>query len=114
MLYEVITVISHGNSFTDAIRKALRSIKETKITGVKTNIAFLVNVLNHPKFASGDFTTGFIPEHPELFDISVKRDYEGNILKFIAEIKIDNILNCGVPVQLTTPGIDGIKSYNFV
>jgi len=81
----LVKVISHGNSFKDAIRKALRSIKESKITGVKTNIAFLVNVLNHPNFARGDFTTSFIPEHSELFDISVKRDTEGNFLKFIAE-----------------------------
>ena len=99
----LVKVISHGNSFTDAIRKALRSIKETKITGVKTNIAFLVNVLNHPKFASGDFTTGFIPEHPELFDISVKRDYEGNILKFIAE-KVVNETH-GVKTEFDVPHI---------
>lgn len=81
----LVKIISHGNTFKDAIRKALRSIKESKITGVKTNIAFLVNVLNHPEFATGDFTTGFIPEHPELFDISIKKDNEGAVLQFIAE-----------------------------
>jgi pyruvate carboxylase len=99
----LVKVISHGNSFKDAIRKALRSIKETKITGVKTNIAFLVNVLNHPEFASGDFTTGFIPEHPELFDISIKRDYEGNFLKFIAE-KVVNETR-GVKTEFDVPYI---------
>ncbi|UUV17466.1 pyruvate carboxylase [Fusobacteria bacterium ZRK30] len=99
----LVKVISHGNSFKDAIRKALRSIKESKITGVKTNIAFLVNVLNHPNFARGDFTTGFIPEHPELFDISVKRDNEGNFLKFIAE-KVVNETH-GVKTEFDVPHI---------
>ncbi|WP_028856904.1 pyruvate carboxylase [Psychrilyobacter atlanticus] len=99
----LVKVISHGNSFKDAIRKALRSIKESKITGVKTNIAFLVNVLNHPNFAKGDFTTAFIPEHPELFDISVKRDTEGNFLKFIAE-KVVNETH-GVKREFDVPHI---------
>lgn len=99
----LVKVISHGNSFKDAIRKALRSIKESKITGVKTNIAFLVNVLNHPNFARGDFTTAFIPEHPELFDISVKRDNEGNFLKFIAE-KVVNETH-GVKREFDVPHI---------
>lgn len=99
----LVKVISHGNSFKDAIRKALRSIKESKITGVKTNIAFLVNVLNHPNFASGDFTTAFIPEHPELFDISVKKDTEGNFLRFIAE-KVVNETH-GIKTEFDVPYI---------
>lgn len=99
----LVKVISHGSSFKDSIRKALRSIKEAKITGVKTNIAFLINVLNHPDFEKGDFTTDFIPEHPELFDISVKKDYEGNFLKFIAE-KVVNETH-GIKTEFDVPPI---------
>ena len=99
----LVKVITHGNTFKDAIRKALRSIKETKITGVKTNMSFIVNVLNHPTFESGDFNTGFIPDHPELFDISVKNDYEGNILRYIAE-KVVNETH-GVKTEFDVPQV---------
>lgn len=81
----LVKIISFGRTFDDARRKALRSIKETKVTGVKTNVSFLINVLNHPVFAAGECNTSFIGNHPELFETSVKHDFEGNVLKFIAE-----------------------------
>lgn len=81
----LVKIITHGSTYQDAIRKALRSLKETTIHGVKTNIEFLINVLNHPTFIKGECATNFIANNPELFDIRVKRDYEGNFLRFIAE-----------------------------
>ena len=81
----LVKVISYGRTFEDARRKALRSIKGTKVTGVKTNVAFLINVLNHPTFAAGECNTNFIGNHPELFETGAKHDFEGNVLKYIAE-----------------------------
>ncbi len=81
----MVKIITHGSTYGDAIRKALRSLKETKIEGVKTNIEFLINVLNHPTFVEGDCATNFIANNPELFDIRAKKDLEGRILEFIAE-----------------------------
>ncbi len=81
----LVKIITHGSTYGDAIRKALRSLKETKIEGVKTNIEFLINVLNHPTFVEGDCATNFIANNPELFDIRAKKDLEGRILEFIAE-----------------------------
>lgn len=81
----LVKTITWARTFDDAIRKALRSMKELKISGVKTNVGFLVNVLNHPVFAEGNCTTGFIEEHGELLEISSKADREYNILKFIGE-----------------------------
>jgi pyruvate carboxylase len=81
----LVKIITHGQTYNDAIRKALRSLKETKVSGVKTNIEFLINVLNHPLFLSGECATNFIGDNPSLFNIKVKKDYEGHILEFIAE-----------------------------
>ena len=47
-----------------------RSLREMRIRGVKTNIPFLINVMRNDKFRSGDYTTKFIEETPELFDIA--------------------------------------------
>ena len=45
----------------------IRNLKEFRIRGIKTNIAFLENVMNHEKFLSGDYDTSFIDSSPELF-----------------------------------------------
>ncbi|MBN1468419.1 MAG: pyruvate carboxylase [Fusobacteriaceae bacterium] len=81
----LVKVIASGRTFEDTIRKTLRAIKEIKITGVKTNISFLVNVLNHPTFKDGNCTTNFIENHPELLNFDFEQDIEHNLLKFIAE-----------------------------
>ena len=102
----LVKVISFGRTFEDARRKVLRSIKGTKVTGVKTNVSFLINVLNHPTFAKGECNTNFIENHPELFSINTKHDFEGNILRYIAEKVVNEthgaVKNFDIPV---IPGI---------
>ncbi len=71
--------------FEDAVRKAKRALKELVVSGVKTNVDFLLNVLNHPTFLKGDCNTNFIGEHPELFDIRPREDAELKLLKYIGE-----------------------------
>lgn len=87
----LVKVISWSRTFDDASRKAIRSIKETNIKGVKTNDTFLINVLNHEKFLSGQCDTHFIDKTPELFDITPKKDKETKILKYIGEKVVNEI-----------------------
>lgn len=49
----LVKVTSSSRTFEDAIRKSIRSLTESKISGVKTNVGFLVNVLNHETFIRG-------------------------------------------------------------
>ncbi len=81
----LVKIVSWSRTFEDATKKAIRSIKEMNVKGVKTNEAFLINVLNHEKFLTGQCDTHFIDDTPELFDIRPKKDYETKILKFIGE-----------------------------
>ena len=53
------------------------------VRGVKTNIPFLLNVLNHSLFRNGECNTGFIDNFPELFDIQAGSDEELKIMNFI-------------------------------
>ena len=48
----LVKAISHDRTFLGAVRKSIRALQEMRIRGVKTNIPFLVNVLNHPTFQS--------------------------------------------------------------
>ena len=66
----------------EAIARMRRALFEYKIEGIKTNIAFFLDVLTHPDFRKGDFDTSFIERwlesrkhQPRVTD--VERDFAG-------------------------------------
>lgn len=69
-----------------------RSLREMRIRGVKTNIPFLINVMRNDKFRSGDYTTKFIEETPELFDIAPTLDRGTKTLEYIGNVTINGFL----------------------
>ena len=79
----LLKVTAFGRTFEDTRRKAIRALRETEIKGVKTNIAFMLNVLNHPIFAEGDCDTGFIGNTPDLLDIGKVEDAELKVIEFL-------------------------------
>lgn len=79
----LVKTISWDRTFKGAINKTVRSIKELRIRGVKTNIGFLVNVLNNPIFSQGNCSTKFIDENPDLFEIKESKDRGTKLLQFI-------------------------------
>jgi geranyl-CoA carboxylase alpha subunit len=56
-------IIAHGATREEARRKLLRAVEDTLLLGVTTNQRLLADVLKHPDFIGGDFSTGFIAEH---------------------------------------------------
>ena len=50
-----------------AIARLDRALREFRIRGVSTNIAFVENLLKHPTFLDNTYTTKFIDTTPELF-----------------------------------------------
>lgn len=72
-------------SFEDAIQKCTRALREAQVSGVKTNIPFLLNVLNHPVFKRCECNTNFIEQNEELFNIEPKQDLEAHLLQYIGE-----------------------------
>lgn len=110
----LVKICSHARTFDDAINKAIRALRETKIEGVKTNIGFLLNVLNHPTFRAGECNTGFISENPELIDIRTVPNSELQVLDFLGD-KIVNVTkgdkgDYNVPV---VPVVDKTKIKDF-
>lgn len=81
----LVKCTSWARTFNDAIRKSMRALDEIKIRGVKTNIGFLINVLNHDMFKNGDSDTGFIINYPEVLNIEPVEDQELKLIKFISE-----------------------------
>jgi pyruvate carboxylase len=126
----LVKTVSWSRTFEDTIRKAIRSINEMVISGVKTNADFLIKVLSHEKFAKGECDTNFIEDNPDLFDIKPKIDKEMSVLKFIGNKVInetrgkkkkfnvpvvpqveENIKLSGTKQILDTKGSDGLVDW---
>ena len=72
-----------------AIARMDRSLREFRIRGVSTNIAFVENLLKHPTFLNNTYTTKFIDTTPELFNFRKRRDRATKILTYIADISVN-------------------------
>jgi len=72
-----------------AIARMDRALREFRIRGVSTNIAFVENLLKHPTFLNNEYHTKFIDQTPELFDFKKRRDRATKILTYIADISIN-------------------------
>ncbi|MGF6375392.1 pyruvate carboxylase [Clostridiales Family XIII bacterium PM5-7] len=103
----LVKMTAFANTFDDARKKAIRALRETQLKGVKTNIGFLLNVLNHPTFKAGDCNTGFIASNPELMDIAKSQDRELKVLNYIGN-KVVNETK-GVKPQFNVPVFPRIK-----
>lgn len=82
-------VTASALTYEQAIDKLTRSLRETRIRGVKTNIGFTLNVLKHPEFRAGRATTAFIEDHPELFEFSKGGDRASKLLAYLAEVAVN-------------------------
>ncbi|MCW8836857.1 MAG: pyruvate carboxylase, partial [Rhodospirillales bacterium] len=73
----------------EAISRMDRALREFRIRGVATNLVFVENLINHPKFRTAEYTTRFIDETPELFHFPKRRDRATKILTFIADVTVN-------------------------
>jgi pyruvate carboxylase len=85
----LVKVTSSGRTLEGAVSRAHRALREFRIRGVKTNIGFLENVLDHPTFVSGQATVAFIDDHPELFKITRSFDRATKTLRYIANLTVN-------------------------
>ncbi|MCI0682697.1 MAG: pyruvate carboxylase [Gemmataceae bacterium] len=85
----LVKVTAHGLRFVDAARRMERCLQEFRIRGVKTNIPFLINLVNHPSFLAGKATTSFIDETPALFQLPYRQDRATRVLTYVADIIVN-------------------------
>ncbi|CDQ19881.1 pyruvate carboxylase [Halobacillus karajensis] len=82
-------------SFDQAAHKMVRNLKEFRIRGIKTNIPFLENVVQHKQFLSGEYDTTFIDRSPELFVFPKRKDRGTKMLSYIADRTINGFEGYG-------------------
>jgi len=65
----VAKLVTHAATRDEAVVSMRTALDHFVVRGVATNIAFQAALLRHPRFASGDFHTGFMAEeYPDGFD----------------------------------------------
>ncbi len=82
----LVKVTAWDGSLPQACRRMDRALREFRIRGVKTNIPFLENVVNHPRFQEGQVTTSFLDESPELFRLPNRGDRATKLLSYLGDV----------------------------
>ncbi len=85
----LVKITAWGNDFRTACQRMDRCLREFRIRGVKTNIPFLENVVNHPAFQTGKATTTFLENAPELFRFRLRQDRATRLLGYLAETAVN-------------------------
>ena len=73
----------------EAIARMDRALREFRIRGVATNLAFVENLIAHPTFKAAEYTTRFIDQHDELFDFAPRRDRATRLLTYLADVTVN-------------------------
>ena len=84
-----------------------RALREFRVRGLASNLLFLENVVAHPLFRSGECTTRFIDETPDLFRFQLRRDRATKLLQFIPDAT-RNTVNLAYADVIVTGG-KGLK-----
>ena len=82
----LVKVTAWGINLNEACQRMDRALREFRIRGVKTNIPFVENVVNHPKFRAGEVTTSFLDDSPELFHFAGRADRATKLLSYLGDV----------------------------
>lgn len=85
----LVKVTASGRDLQESCDRLIRTLREFRIRGVKTNIPFLENVLENHTFQKGDATVNFIDNHPELFELRPRLDRGTKTLRYIADVIVN-------------------------
>jgi pyruvate carboxylase len=99
----LVKVTTWGATPEETIARMHRSLWEFRIRGVATNLRVLDQIITHPRFAQGEYTTRFIDETPELFAAPARRDRATRILTYLAETVVNGnaeVTGRAVPARL--------------
>jgi len=86
----LVKVTAWGRTLEGASERLHRALREFRIRGVKTNIDFLLNLLQDPTFQKGEATVNFINDHPELLAPPNWRDRGTKLLHYLAEVNVND------------------------
>ncbi len=97
----LVKVTASGRTLKGAAERMHRALREFRIRGVKTNIGFLLNLLQNETFYKGEATVNFIKENPDLLILPGWKDRSTKMLRYLAEVMVNG--NPDVKTRHTKP-----------
>ena len=91
----LVKVTGSGRTFEGTVRKLGRALREFRIRGVETNIPFLLRVLEHPRFHTGQVDTGFVDSTPELFVFPRRLNRAQRLLRYLGDLIVNGPMVTG-------------------
>lgn len=85
----LVKVTAWGRTLQGASERLHRALREFRIRGVRTNIGFLLNLLQDPTFKQGAATVKFIQQHPELLTPPNWKDRGTKLISYLADVNIN-------------------------
>ncbi len=85
----LVKVSARGKNFERAVLRMQRALNEFRVRGVKTNIPFLLRLLQNPVFNAGECNTRFIDNTPELFDFKDQPSRASRVLTYLADVAVN-------------------------
>jgi acetyl-CoA carboxylase biotin carboxylase subunit len=67
----IAKLIASGETREQARQRALAALRDFPILGVRTNVPFLIRLLEHPRFIAGDLSTRFLDDEGEVLRASL-------------------------------------------
>lgn len=85
----LVKVIAHASDLHASCAKMSRALREFRVRGVKTNIPFLLNVMENQKFINGAVDTYFIDENPQLFTLPPSQNRAQKLLNYLGNVLVN-------------------------
>ena len=85
----LVKTTAWGREFRQACQRMDRALREFRVRGVKTNIPFLENVVNHADFQAGNVSTRWLEETPALFKFVPRQDRATKLLGYLADVIVN-------------------------
>ncbi|KAK0158359.1 hypothetical protein PV328_009371 [Microctonus aethiopoides] len=85
----LVKVIAQAGDLESSCAKMNRALREFRVRGVKTNIPFLLNVLENQKFLNGNVDTYFIDENPQLFKFTPSQNRAQKLLNYLGTVLVN-------------------------
>ena len=70
----IAKLICSGETREQARQRAVAALKDFPILGVRSNVPFLIRLLEHPRFIAGDISTRFLEEEGDALRASLQVD----------------------------------------
>ncbi len=110
----LVKVTAWGRSLEGTARKMKRALREFRIRGVKTNVGFLLNLVQHEDFQKGNTHINFINEHLYLTQSPEGKNRGTKLLRYLSNVIVNghpDIKSVDPKIRFRKPQVPEYKKY---